>query len=269
MEKVSLLKYHHSGRDNLNEKRHFHDAEFEILHILSGSGTMMIKDKLYSLSPNTIFFISGSDAHCSMPDEPSSYIRNKINFSKELLVATAVHFDCTQIIDKLFSDGGNAIKLSLGTSLEIDKCFLRMSEITHDESIVTSLKLFTDIFSVMDTVLADSKKSVPYVKNKISDVIEYINKNIEKKLTLDVISQETKISKYYLCHTFCDAVGMTVFEYIEFVRMSKAKQLLSETNESISYIATLTGYDSCAYFGKVFKSRESITPTQYRKKYYH
>lgn len=268
MEKISLLKYHHSGRDNLNEKRHFHDSEFEILHILSGTGTMMIKDKLYSLSPNTIFFISGSDAHCSMPDVPSSYMRNKINFSKDLLMSTAAHFDCTQVVDKLFSAGGSAVKLSLGTSLEIDKCFLRMSEIFQEKSDITALKLFTEIFSVMDAVLADSRKSVPYVKNKISDVIEYINKNIEKKLTLDIISQDTNISKYYLCHSFCDAVGMTVFEYIEFIRISRAKQLLTETDESVSCIASRTGYDSCAYFSKVFKNNENITPTEYRKKYF-
>ena len=267
MKAVSLLKYHHSGRDNLNEKRHFHDHEFEILHILSGDGTMMIKDKLYPLSPNTVFFISGSDAHCSMPENPSGYIRNKINFSKDFLASLSAQLNCTDTVDQLFSQGGVAVNLPIEASLKIDECFLKINE-ANSFGEIPPLVLFLNIFTIIETVTENSKKSVPCIKNKISDVIEYINKNIDQKLSLDTISKNTNISKYYLCHTFCDAVGMTVFEYIEFVRMSKAKQLLSETNESISYIATLTGYDSCAYFGKVFKTRENITPTQYRKKYY-
>ena len=59
MKKIDLFKYHHSGKDNLNGKSHFHSFEFEILHVLSGNGVMMIKDKLYSLKPNMLFFISG------------------------------------------------------------------------------------------------------------------------------------------------------------------------------------------------------------------
>lgn len=265
MKDISLLKYHHSGRDNLNEKRHFHAHEFEILHILSGNGTMMIKDKLYSISPNTIFFVSGSDAHCSSPDNPALYVRNKINFSKELLTSTAIPFGYKNMVEELFSYGGRAIRLSIDSSLKIDEYFLKMSETILRESKTVMLKIFTDIFSIMDIVLSDNEKNVPFVKNKISDVIEYINKNIDRKLTLDVISQNTKISKYYLCHAFCEAVGMTVFEYIEFVRMSQAKQLLTETNDSISAIAQSVGYDSFAYFSKVFKKNENTTPKQYRK----
>jgi len=260
---VSLLKYHHSGRDNLNEKRHFHDREFEILHILSGDGTMMIKDKLYSLSPNTVFFISGSDAHCSMPENPSVYIRNKINFSKDLLTSLSEQLNCNDIVDELFS-GGNAVKLPLETSLKVDECFLKLHE---SESLgeIPPLVLFLNIFAIIETVAENNKKSVPCIKNKISDVIEYINKNINQKLSLDAISKSTKISKYYLCHSFCEAVGMTVFEYVEFVRIAKAKQMLSETSESISAISVAVGYDSFAYFSKVFKKRENMTPNQYRK----
>jgi len=265
MKKISLLKYHHAGRDNLNEKRHFHDSEFEILHVLSGNGTMMIKDKLYSISPNTIFFVNGSVAHCSSPENPTLYMRNKINFSKEVLTSTAIQFGCQNIINELFSKGGCAITLSLDSSLKIDEIFLKMSENISKDSKIALLKIFTDVFSVMDIVQSDSRKSVPFVKNKISDVIEYINNNINQKMTLDIIARNTKISKYYLCHSFYDTVGMTVFKYIEFVRIAQAKQLLAESNLTISEISQAVGYDSFAYFSKVFKKNENMTPGEYKK----
>ena len=84
-------------------------------------------------------------------------------------------------------------------------------------------------------------------------------------MTLDIIAAETKISKYYLCHSFSSAVGMTVFEYIQFVRIAKAKEMLVESNLSISSISSAVGFDNFAYFSKVFREREKMTPGQFRK----
>jgi transcriptional regulator GlxA family with amidase domain len=58
---------------------------------------------------------------------------------------------------------------------------------------------------------------------------------------------------------------MTLFEYITLARISAAKKLLSESDKSISEIAAAVGFDSFAYFSKVFREKESITPSVYRK----
>ena len=127
------------------------------------------------------------------------------------------------------------------------------------------IRFFINVFSIMDIAIQYRDKNLDCIKNKISDVIEYINKNADKNLSLAVIIKDMNISKYYLCHLFRETVGMTVFEYIRYIRISRAKQLLTETEHSISEIAATVGFDSFAYFSKVFREYEDVTPGQYRK----
>ena len=61
-------------------------------------------------------------------------------------------------------------------------------------------------------------------------------------------------------------IGYNVNDYISTVRLQKAKFLLTDMELSISDVAFKVGYSSQAYFSTVFKSKFSLTPTEYREK---
>lgn len=265
MKDVVTLKYHDTGIDSLSGKKHFHDSELEILHIISGSGVMMIKDKLYSLSDNTVFFVCGRDAHFSSPQIPEEYIRNKIVFSERLLCSLCENLGAKSVLDGLFYSGKGAVRLSSESSMHIDECFLKITESQNQREEIRGMQFASNIFSILITASMQNNNAVPDIKNKISDVIGYINRNISEKLTLDSVANAVHVSKYYLSHTFKNTVGMTVFEYITFTRISKAKQLLRETDDSITEICFAAGFDNLSYFGKVFREYEGTTPGTYRK----
>ena len=63
-----------------------------------------------------------------------------------------------------------------------------------------------------------------------------------------MICENANIGKSGLCRKFKSAVGTSVFKYIEFSRISLAKDLLVDTDESISNIAQKSGFESFAYF---------------------
>lgn len=258
------LKYHDKGVDTLNNKSHLHSKEFEILHIIDGDGTIMIKDKLYALSANTIFFINGSDPHYTSPKDPQSYIRNKIIFSYEILIDLARALHAESLIESMFLRGAAAIPLTVASSVKIDKCFLSLSQRLESDTVNSNISFFVNIFTILDIAARGKNIKADSLKNKISDVISFINQNLQNKLTLDLICENVKISKYYLCRNFKNAVGMTVFQYIEFVRISLAKDLLVKTDDSISEISQKTGFESFAYFSKVFRKHENCTPSKYR-----
>ena len=113
------------------------------------------------------------------------------------------------------------------------------------------MQFVSNIFSILITASMQNNNTIPDIKNKISDVIQYINRNISEKLSLDSVANAAHVSKYYMSHTFKNAVGMTVFEYITFTRISKAKQLLRKTDDSITDICFAAGFDDLSYFGKV------------------
>ena len=86
-----------------------------------------------------------------------------------------------------------------------------------------------------------------------------------KNLSLDEISEELYLSKYYLCRIFKEYTGFTITEYINTYRIKKATQLLENSNESISSISVILGFESVSYFERVFKKIMNVTPLKYKK----
>ena len=69
----------------------------------------------------------------------------------------------------------------------------------------------------------------------------------------------------YFCRYFKKLVGKTPTEYINDVRIEKAKELLAESDDKIIDIAIACGYDNIGYFIKRFKEQKHMSPSQYRK----
>lgn len=84
-------------------------------------------------------------------------------------------------------------------------------------------------------------------------------------ISIQDIADELGISRYHLCRVFKESQGMTLLEYIAEIRMRHAKQLLEETDLSVSEVARQVGFNNVTYFHKRFKQSFGITPNQIRK----
>lgn len=89
--------------------------------------------------------------------------------------------------------------------------------------------------------------------------------NYTKAVSLDTIAEDLFMSKYYICRIFKEYTGFTITEYINILRIKKATQLLENSNQSISDVATELGFESASYFERTFKKIMNVTPLKYRK----
>jgi YesN/AraC family two-component response regulator len=103
--------------------------------------------------------------------------------------------------------------------------------------------------------------------NSFGQIIEYINTNFDKKITLEELSNKFFLHETYICSLFAKHLGKTYTQYVRELRMDKACELIKNTQISISRVATLSGYADYFYFNKLFKKNYGVTPSQYRKKY--
>lgn len=104
-------------------------------------------------------------------------------------------------------------------------------------------------------------------KVRIREVKQFIDENYAKKIALTDLSERFYINKYYLLRLFKGQYGMTVNEYVEGVRISKAKELLRFTDKGIREIGILCGFEDSHYFSRVFTKVEGISPSEYREKW--
>ncbi len=103
-------------------------------------------------------------------------------------------------------------------------------------------------------------------KTAVEQVKEYLEKHYNEVITRNHIESLVHLNRDYINREFKVATGYSLMEYIQYYRILTAKKLLSETDDTVSEICIKIGYDSPAYFSKIFKKRAGITPMDYRSR---
>ena len=103
------------------------------------------------------------------------------------------------------------------------------------------------------------------VHQKVHEVALYLQTHIHESVSLEELAQRFFMSRSYLTRSFRNVTGFSVVEYMTYIRIQKAQQLLRESDRSITEIADLCGFGNITYFEKVFKTTTGHTPVQYRK----
>ena len=99
----------------------------------------------------------------------------------------------------------------------------------------------------------------------VRTIIKYIQLKYSEHIKVDDIAKSFNLNRSYLSRLFHEATGSTIQEYIMSYRIKTATDLLKNTDNTISYIASAVGYTDVFTFSKAFKKRIGKTPTEFRK----
>ena len=97
-----------------------------------------------------------------------------------------------------------------------------------------------------------------------NQVKEYMSKAMSAPLTLGKIAWHVKLSEEHLARMFKKETGMTVMDYLRFLRIEAAKTYLLNSNETIETLAKRVGFGSVNPFCRTFKKSTGQTPTEFR-----
>ncbi|KPG70434.1 response regulator transcription factor [Enterococcus sp. RIT-PI-f] len=100
----------------------------------------------------------------------------------------------------------------------------------------------------------------------VVNVRDYIRNHFEEPLTLSFLADLFYVNSSYLSLVFKERTGMKYVDYLNQLRINKAKELLTETSAKADFISKKIGYDNVKYFFKVFKKYTNETPEQYRER---
>ena len=99
----------------------------------------------------------------------------------------------------------------------------------------------------------------------IRRISDYIRDHYAEDLTLQELGTRFGISRSYLSLRFRQATGMGLSEYITYVRIHNACELLAQPGRSVTEVASACGFNGSNYFAAVFKKAKGVTPYQYAK----
>ena len=98
-----------------------------------------------------------------------------------------------------------------------------------------------------------------------SIIMSYLNANITEKISLDKMSNDLHISKSHIERLFKEKYNTTPMKYFMNMKISYAANLLSATNQSVSFIARTVGIDDPKYLSKCIRKKYGFSPSKYRK----
>ena len=121
-------------------------------------------------------------------------------------------------------------------------------------------ELVSELITMMRAGVGDSVKESMLVE----DIKNIILKS-ENDISVSDIAAKLSYSVHYMMHHFKKITGITINNYKNEIRMTKAKKLLIESDISITDIAQMCGFCSSSYFSEAFMNSEKVSPSEYRK----
>ncbi len=144
--------------------------------------------------------------------------------------------------------------------MSIDLVYDKVSSSTSGDTLYDWIKkLVADFFSL--------KKNREIVDNPMFQrIITYVSRHYAEDISLKTLSYEFNINTAYLGRVFKDAAGETFSNYLNRIRVEKAKYMLNQSNSTVQEISTKIGYNSTNYFVNVFKKYTGCFPSQFRSR---
>ena len=106
----------------------------------------------------------------------------------------------------------------------------------------------------------------PYLSQQVQKCVDYIEMNLDKKIRAADMAALVGYTEYYLTHKFKEETGLSVTDYIKFVKIERAKVLLKSTDQTVQDIATALSFSTRNYFSRIFQEVTGQTPMEYREK---
>ena len=226
---------------------------FLFFTVIEGNGTLRYLNEEYQLKSNDCVFI----------DCRKGYSHTSDNWK-----IAWVHFNgknLNSIFNKYLERDGKTVFSSLTNNyLNIIN---NIYSIADSSSYLKDMNIYNELVNLLnmimsETIYEDSNKNRKY---DLDTIKQYIDSNFLDPISLDQLSSLFYINKFYLTRAFKDRYGTTINNYILEKRITRSKELLRFSDDSIEDISLKCGIKDPNYFSRVFKKIEGITPKEYKK----
>jgi AraC family transcriptional regulator len=145
---------------------------------------------------------------------------------------------------------------------------IRQDDLFYEEKLIQLMTF------ILETHYKDEriKSQVPSVKRSTKEEIskrllyslDYLNEYYDHEIGLDELASVTCISKFHFLRLFKLAFNSTPHQYLNQLRVRRAKSILGNTNQSIADVARKTGFKDSSSFSRMFFQQTGYYPSQYR-----
>ena len=262
--------YHiQNGGQSFQIPVHWHD-ELEIIYVKSGFLTVNISGENYIGKPGDAFVVSPGNLHF-MGSQTGS-----VDYFTFLFPLKYIAFRSDDMLDDKLIEPLNSGHLMISPEIKDtvkEQCEqlarVYAAEIDKSESKITSqirkkiilLQFIHELWKKGFIVENDTTGRNTVEKEMVS----YIQQNYMGKILLREFGEQFHLSEKYISRYFKEHFHITLSQYVTYLRLEHAKQMLQETDISVTEVAMQSGYQNISYFIRSFKKTYGVSPLKYRK----
>ena len=233
--------------------------DHELVLVTSGKGTITLNKQVFTSSEGMLFHFCPGVSHSLETNDlyPMGFFAIHFDIFSFIPGGIPEKFPC--LIKEVSSPQNYAVIKKLFKEIN----FLRQNRLYGYRLASSSL------FGQLLYEIAKGEKTEAQKKSmkKAEEIISFINENLDKKLTLSVLSSEFSLNPSYLSQFFKAETGKSPIEYINSRKTERAKELLIEEKFKIKEIASMLGFSDPYYFSRVFKNTEGVSPDSFLKNF--
>lgn len=244
---------------------HYHDFN-KILIFIRGNVTYCIEGCSYELRPYDVVFVKAGEVHKPVINSDADYERIIIYISPDFISSYQnENYDLNYCFQKAAAEKSNVLRMNsfhrsklYEVACELEKSFLEedyASELYHNV-------LFLEFMIQLNR--ATLHNHIDYVSTnasnpKILAILEFLNTNLADDISIDSLSEQFFISKYYLMHTFKEETGYTIGNYLTTKRLLHARDLI-QSGTPITEACFSSGFKNYSSFSRAYKKYFKKTP---------
>lgn len=251
-----LLYITHSKYENdWPSQPHIHPFT-EVFYVKDGSGSFLIEEEEYPIEKDDFVIVNAGISHTeiSSPAMPLEYVTIGIEGLSFSFKGNKDHiiFSCKNEQKDLY--------------FYISAMLNEMEEKNRDCEVVCQNLLEVLIIKLIRRAnFAFDVASPVQINKECVKIKRYIEANYVQNITLDSLAELSHLNKYYMVHAFTLHYGCSPIRYLCQTRIKASKELLANTNYSITEVAQYSGFSSQSYFAQCFSKSCGMTASAYRK----
>jgi AraC-like DNA-binding protein len=262
------------SRNNFNFPIHFH-PEYEINFIFNAKGAKRTVGDHIDEIDNYELVMVGPNVYHGWEDyknDPKQTLHEiTIQFPENLFDSLLLNKNILEPIKELFKSADRGILFSTETAIKLESKlsslnnksafdnFLTFQSLLYEMAVSKNQKLLTSISFKENS---DSFKSV-----KVEKIFNYIKLNYSEVIRLEDAAAMVNMTVVTFSRLIKQQTGKTFVEFVNELRLGVATRKLIETNESISEICFVCGFNNISNFNRIFKKSKNCTPSEFRNNF--
>jgi AraC-like DNA-binding protein len=264
-------------QDNLEKSTWHYHNNYELSFITEGVGKRIVADSIEEFNPGDLVFIGRNLPHVWIANKEQFGFSNRtlemvfLQFTSDVFGNPLIALPEFKYVARALTMSERGIQITGDTINEVSELLLQMPYLKPFERMIHFFRIM-DIIGRCDNLIHLASKE--YIRarftssnKRLAQIHDYLMTHYKEDVDLQGLASLVNMAEGSLCRFFKSNMGMTLFEYLNKIKVEFACKLLMDKDLSILEVCLDSGFNNLSHFNKQFKRLAGLPPSEYRKQF--